>query len=58
MKDSTADRVAVVAGPGSTPVGPFTLASGTRVVPLGHPERSAHGSLVCYRARVVRRIGR
>jgi hypothetical protein len=34
-----------------------TFASGSRLVPLGHTEQTAHWALVCARADVVRRIG-
>lgn len=36
----------------------LTAASGDRVIPAGHDERTAHWSLVCRRATVSRRIGR
>ncbi|MEW9556528.1 hypothetical protein [Nonomuraea sp. NPDC050783] len=35
-----------------------TVAVGRRVVPVGHTQRTAHWSLRCYRASVVRHIGR
>ncbi|WP_188196104.1 hypothetical protein [Nonomuraea sp. SYSU D8015] len=35
-----------------------TVAVGQRVIPVGHTPRTAHWSLTCYRASVVRRIGR
>lgn len=35
-----------------------TMATGTRVTPVGHTEQTAHWSLTCGRATVVRRIGR
>jgi hypothetical protein len=34
-----------------------TIATGTKVVPVGHRPRSAHWDLTCYRASVDRRIG-
>lgn len=35
-----------------------TVATGTKVIPAGHTDATAHWSLTCYRASVVRRIGR
>jgi hypothetical protein len=35
----------------------ITLTAGSRVVPHGHTERTAHWALTCVRADVVRRIG-
>lgn len=35
-----------------------TVATGTKVVPAGHTDATAHWSLTCYRASVVRRIGK
>jgi hypothetical protein len=35
-----------------------TVATGTKIVPAGHSSATAHWSLTCYRASVVRRIGR
>ncbi|MFY1614743.1 hypothetical protein [Micromonospora sp. WMMD736] len=35
-----------------------TMATGTRVIPVGHNEHTAHWSLTCGRASVTRRIGR
>jgi hypothetical protein len=34
-----------------------TLAAGTKLIPVGHTDASAHWSLRCYRAAVVRRRG-
>jgi hypothetical protein len=34
-----------------------TVASGTKVIPAGHDDATAHWSLTCYRASVTRRIG-
>jgi hypothetical protein len=34
-----------------------TLATGTKLIPVGHTDASAHWSLRCYRAAVVRRRG-
>lgn len=34
-----------------------TVATGTKVVPAGHTDATAHWSLTCYRASVARRIG-
>jgi hypothetical protein len=34
-----------------------TVATGTKVVPVGHDHYSAHWHLTCYRATVVRRVG-
>ncbi|WP_258572099.1 hypothetical protein [Actinomadura parmotrematis] len=35
-----------------------TVATGTKIVPAGHDDATAHWSLTCYRAAVARRIGR
>ncbi|GAA4619344.1 hypothetical protein GCM10023195_87380 [Actinoallomurus liliacearum] len=35
-----------------------TVACGTKVIPAGHSDATAHWSLTCYRASVARRIGR
>jgi hypothetical protein len=35
-----------------------TVATGTKVVPAGHTDATAHWSLTCYRASVARRIGK
>ncbi|MFG1858262.1 hypothetical protein ACGFJT_40945 [Actinomadura geliboluensis] len=35
-----------------------TFATGTKIVPAGHTDATAHWSLTCYRASVARRIGR
>jgi hypothetical protein len=35
-----------------------TVATGTKVVPVGHTDATAHWSLTCYRVSVVRRIGK
>ncbi|MFB4308890.1 hypothetical protein [Actinomadura sp. GTD37] len=35
-----------------------TFATGTKLIPAGHTDDSAHWSLTCYRASVARRIGR
>ncbi|WP_242906546.1 hypothetical protein [Actinomadura terrae] len=35
-----------------------TVATGTKVIPVGHTDATAHWSLTCYRASVARRIGR
>jgi hypothetical protein len=34
-----------------------TVATGTKVIPAGHNDATAHWSLTCYRASVARRIG-
>ncbi|WP_345438778.1 hypothetical protein [Actinoallomurus vinaceus] len=35
-----------------------TVASGTKVIPAGHTDATAHWSLTCYRASVARRMGK
>ncbi|WP_163053431.1 hypothetical protein [Actinomadura bangladeshensis] len=35
-----------------------TFATGTKIVPAGHGDTTAHWALTCYRASVARRIGR
>ncbi|MEU8340704.1 hypothetical protein AB0C74_03310 [Spirillospora sp. NPDC048832] len=35
-----------------------TFTTGTKIVPAGHTDATAHWSLTCYRASVARRIGR
>lgn len=35
-----------------------TVAAGTKVVPAGHTDATAHWALTCYRASVVKRIGK
>ncbi|MGK5555723.1 hypothetical protein ACSNOI_29310, partial [Actinomadura kijaniata] len=35
-----------------------TVATGTKIVPAGHDDATAHWSLTCYRASVTKRIGR
>lgn len=35
-----------------------TVATGTKVIPAGHTQATAHWSLTCYRASVTRRIGK
>ncbi|WP_030166528.1 hypothetical protein [Spirillospora albida] len=35
-----------------------TVATGSKIVPVGHTDATAHWSLTCYRAAVARRIGR
>lgn len=35
-----------------------TVATGTKVIPAGHSDATAHWSLTCYRASVARRIGK
>ncbi|MBT2211304.1 hypothetical protein [Actinomadura sp. NEAU-AAG7] len=35
-----------------------TVATGTKTIPVGHTDATAHWSLTCYRASVARRIGR
>lgn len=35
-----------------------TVATGSKVIPVGHTDATAHWSLMCYRATVARRIGR
>jgi hypothetical protein len=35
-----------------------TVATGSKVIPIGHTDASAHWNLTCYRATVARRIGK
>ncbi|GAA3197685.1 hypothetical protein [Actinocorallia longicatena] len=45
--------VIYLAGPGDV-----TFATGTKTIPAGHDDASAHWTLRCHRAPVVRRVGR